>query len=115
MKRILPIVLVIVIAISMVACAKLISTEYETVEVKIVDKYHRSAIVQPIMVRKVVTLRTIPAVYRIIVEYNGVQYTVSGSETYNCYKDRIGETVNATMETRLYDDDTSRQNIVSLG
>lgn len=67
---------------ALTGCAKCISTEYENVEVNIVDEYHRGMYVTPIRAGKVTTMVTHPAVYRITVEYNGVEYTISGSDTY---------------------------------
>ena len=95
-------------------CAKCISTEYENVEVNIVDEYHRNTYITPIRVGKVTTMVTHPAVYRITVEYNGVKYTVSGNDTYNKYKDMVGQTAMATLEIRTYDDGTVRYNITGL-
>lgn len=115
MKRFLCILFIVTILVSLVGCAKLVKTECETVEVKIVDSYHRSAWVQTIVAGKVVTAVSHPAVYRIYVECDGVEYTVSGSDTYNEYKDRIGDIVSATLKINTYDDGTIRRDIVSIG
>ena len=115
MKRFLSILLVTIVLISFVGCAKLVKTECETVDVKIVDSYHRSAWVQTISAGKVHTTVAHPAIYRIYVEYNGVEYTVSGSETYRAYKDRVGEVISATLEINTYDDGTTKHDIISLG
>lgn len=95
-------------------CAKCISTEYENVEVNIVDEYHRGMYVTPIRAGKVTTMVTHPAVYRITVEYNGVEYTISGSDTYNKYKDMVGQTTTGTLEIRTYDNGSVRYDITSL-
>jgi hypothetical protein len=100
---------------SFAGCAELINTEHKTVNVRIVDAYHRSAWAQPMMAGKVMTMITHPAVYRIDVEYEGVEYSVSGSDTYNAYKDLVGETVPAILEIRTYDDGTVKYDIISLG
>ena len=55
-----------------------------------------------------------PAVYRITVEYNSVEYDISDSDTYNKYSDKIGEYVDGILETKKYDDGTVRYNIVDL-
>ena len=115
MKRFPSILLIAVILIYLVGCAKIIDTKRETVEVKIVDSYHRSAWVQTISTGKVTTTVPHPEIYRIYVEYDGVEYTVSGSDTYRAYKDKIGETVSATLEINTYDNGTTKKIIVSLG
>lgn len=99
---------------SLVGCAKLISTEYENVEVNIIDEYHRGMYVTHIRAGKTTTMVTHPAVHRITVEYNNVEYTISGSDTYNKYKDKVGQTTTGTLEIRTYDDGTIKYNITEL-
>ena len=99
---------------ALVGCAKCISTEYESVEVVIVDKYHRGMWMQPIRAGKVTTFITYPAVWRITVEYNSVKYYVNGNDTYNKYKDKMGQTTIGELEIKTYDDGTVKYNIVSL-
>lgn len=117
MKKIvstITLVIVILLLISLSGCAKLVNTEYETVQVEIVDEYHRGAYTTPIRVGKVTTFQHHPAVYRIYVNYNDVKHTISGSDTWYKYKDAIGETVPATLEIRTYDDGTVKHNITAL-
>ena len=114
MKKLLSIALVVILCLAMAGCAKLVETKYETVDVRVVDAYHRPGYTQPMMVGKIVTIRHISAVYRITVEYDGVEYTIGGSETYRAFKNKIGDTVSATLEIRSYDDGTVRYDIVSL-
>lgn len=99
---------------SLIGCAKCINTELRTVEVEIVEEYHRGLYVTSMRVGKVTTMQTHPAIYRITVEYNNVEYTINGKETYDKYKDKIGEYANATLEIRTYDDGTVKYNILSL-
>lgn len=113
-NRMLVLLLLAVFLCNLVGCAKCISTEYENVEVVIVDKYHRAMWMQPIRAGKVTTMITHPAVWRITVEYNGVAYTVNGRDTYDKYKDKIGHTTIGELEIRTYDDCTVEYNIVSL-
>lgn len=70
--------------------------------------------ITPVFNGKTTTMITHPAVYRITVEYNGVEYDISGSNTYNKYSDKIGEYVDGILETKKYDDGTVRYNIVDL-
>lgn len=113
-NRMLVLLLLAVFLFNLVGCAKCISTEYESVEVVIVDKYHRAMWMQPIRAGKVTTMVTHPAVWRITVEYNGVKYTVNGRDAYNKYKDKIGQTTIGELEIRTYDDGTVKYDIVSL-
>lgn len=85
-------------------------------QVKVTDEYHRAAYTTMYYspVYKIVLPQTYPAVYKITVEYNGVEYSISGSDTYNKYSDKIGEYVNGTLETKKYDDGTIRYDIISL-
>lgn len=113
-NRIFAILLLVVLIFSLVGCAKCISTEYKNVEVTIVDKYHKAAWVQPIFNGKTTTLITHPAVWRITVEYNDVEYTISGSDAYNKYKDKIGQIAIGELEIKTYDDGTVEYDVVSL-
>lgn len=113
-NRILGILLLLIMIFSLMGCAKLIDTRYENVEVTVVDQYHRSMYLQPMMVGKTMTLITHPAIYRIIVEYNGFEYSINGEDTYAKYKNRIGQTTIGNLETKIYDDGTVKYSIVSL-
>ena len=97
-----------------VGCAKCISTEYEIVEVTVTDKWYKPMTMTPVRAGKVTTFVTSPAIWQITVDYNGVDYKISGSDTYNKYKDKIGQTVNGKLEIRTYDDGSVRYDIVSL-
>lgn len=115
MKKVIVILLIATMSIfALCGCAKCISTEYENVEVNIVGEYHRGMYVTPLIVGKLITTQTHPAVYQINVEYNGIEYTINGSDTYNKYKDKVGNTVIGTLEIRTYDDGSVRYDIVSL-
>lgn len=115
MKKILIILLsMLILTFSLVGCAKCISTETSTVQVQITDEYHRAMYITPVFNGKTTTMITHPAVYRITVEYNGVEYDISGSDTYNKYSDKIGEYTNGTLQTKKYDEGTVRYNIVEL-
>ena len=108
--------LVLAFMFILTGCAKCISTETSTVQVKIIDEYHRAAYTT--MHYSPATKTMLPqshsAVYRITVEYNSVEYNISGSNTYNKYSDKIGEYVDGILETKKYDDGTVRYNIVDL-
>lgn len=117
--QLLAIILVLLIVlpciIMLAGCAKIVSTEYETVEVEIVDSYHRAMYMTPVRAGKVTTFVTHPAVWHIYVVCDGIEYTISGSDIYNVYKDRIGETVTATLQIDYYDGGTIKRDVVALG
>lgn len=115
MKRKPSVILVLALMIfSLSGCAKCIDTQYSTVDVKIVDEYYRGMYVTPMKCGKVMTMISHPAVYDITVEYNGTDYVISGSDTYEKYSDKIGEFTTGTIETKSYDDGTVRYNITEL-
>lgn len=93
---------------------KLVNTEYKNVIVTIVDKYYRGLYITNMIVGKTMVPQTHPAVYEIMVEYNGVEYTIDGYDTYNRYKNNIGQTVTGVLEIRKYDDDTEEYDIIGL-
>ena len=113
-KNIFMFLLSLTMIFTLVGCAKCISTEYENVEVNIVDKYYRSTWLQPMSVGKVTTFITHPAVYQISVEYNGIEYKIDDRDTYNKYKNKIGQDATGTLEINKYDDDTVRYDVISL-
>ena len=116
MKKILLSLTLLTLLFTLVGCAKCISTETSTVQVKITDEYHRDAYTT--MYYSPATKTMLPqshkAVYRITVEYNGVEYDISDSNAYNKYSDKIGEYVDGILETKKYDDGTVRYGIISL-
>lgn len=114
MKKFLSMTVMVCLMFLFVGCAKCISTEYENVEVTIVDEYYRGTYITPMRIGKVTTMQTHPAVYRISVEYDSIEYTISSSETYKKYKDKVGQTVIGTLEIRTYDDGSVRYNITEL-
>ena len=113
-KKFITIMTIVFLMFSLVGCAKLISTEYENVEVNIVDEYHRGMYVTPIRVGKVTTTVIHPAIYEITVEYKGIKYTISGSDTYNKYKEKVGQTTTGILEIRTYDDGSVKYDITAL-
>lgn len=102
--------------LALVGCAKCISTETSTVQVKVTDKYHRAAYttMRYNPATKTMLPQSHPAVHRITVEYHGVEYSISGSDTYRKYSTKIGEYVNGTLETKKYDDGAIKYRIISL-
>ena len=113
MKRILTFMLIAVLVV-LTGCTKVINTEYKEVDVKITDIYYRAAYVTPLHAGKVRSLITHPAVYRTYIEYDGIEYTLSGSSIYNKYKNKIGQTVKGKLNIDTYDDNTVKYDIIEI-
>jgi hypothetical protein len=114
MKKVFNIIIVLCLILTLNGCAKLTNTEYEDVEVTVVDSYYYPMWVQPIVVGKTTSLITHPAIYRITVEYDGKKFDFSGSEIYNKYEDKVGETVMGVLAIYTYDDGSTRRDITEL-
>ena len=99
---------------TLTGCKKCVSTEYEYVPVKITDAESRLAYSYPVRVGKTTSIRVVPASYNTVVEYDSVEYSLSSSETYYKYRDKIGKTAKGKLETKRYDDGSMKIRIVSL-
>lgn len=115
-KTLCSLAILLIFVFALTGCAKCISVETSTVQVKVTDEYHRDAYTT--MYYSPATHTMLPqshsAVYRITVEHDGIEYDISGSDIYNKYSDKIGEYVNGILETRKYDDGTIRYNVIDL-
>lgn len=114
MKKILILLCSLLLSVSLVGCAELISTETKNVEVVVTDVYHKPTIIVPMMVGKVMTTSVQPAYWTTYIEYDGVEYSIGGSDTYNKFKDKVGQTVTGVLEIRTYDDGSIKYDIVGL-
>ena len=104
----------VIISMTLTGCKKCVSTEYKHVPVKIIDAESRSAYSYPVRVGKTTSIRVVPASYNTVVEYDSVEYSLSSSETYYKYRDKIGKTAKGKLETKRYDDGSTKFRIVSL-
>lgn len=104
----------VIISMTLTGCKKCVSTEYKHVPVKIIDAESRSAYSYPVRVGKTTSIRVVPASYNTVVEYDSVEYSLSSSETYYKYRDKIGKTAKGKLETKRYDDGSAKVRIVSL-
>ena len=104
----------VIISMTLTGCKKCVSTEYEYVPVKITDAESSSAYSYQVRVGKTTSIRVVPASYNTVVEYDSVEYSLSSSETYYKYRDKIGKTAKGKLETKRYDDGSTKVRIVSL-
>lgn len=116
MKKLLSILVIICLAFTLFGCAKCINTEYRDVEVTVVDKHYKASHtkVEYNVPLKMPMTKRVPAVYRITVEYDGANYMIDEVDTYNKYKDLVGQTTIGTLETSTYDNGTTRKRIIKL-
>ena len=115
MKKLLLVVLsTFLLLLLFTSCAELIDTKYENVEVVIVDEYYHEGWLQPVFNGKATVLIPYPDVYKITVEYNGIEYTFEDMETYIKYKGKRGHSAIGVLEIRTYDDGTVKYDITEL-
>lgn len=109
-------VLIMVLAFILTGCAKCISTETSTIQVKVINQYYEPeySISRYDLNLKTIVIDRMPATYRIDVEYNGVEFSFHGQSTYKKYSNRVGEYVNATILIKKYDDGTAKYKITGL-
>lgn len=116
-RKIIAIIMLIGTIFSMIilsGCAKVINTEYKEVDVKITDTYHRAAYTTPIRAGKVTSIVAHPAIYRIYVAYEGIEYTLNGNGIYGKYKNKIGQTVKGKLKIDTYNDNTVKYDIIKI-
>lgn len=108
--------LMFMLAVMLACCAKCVSTETSTVQVKVTNAYHKASYTTMYYspATKTMLPQTHAAVYKITVEYDGTEYDIRDRDTYYKYSDSIGESVNGILETKKYDDGTVKYNIVDL-
>lgn len=116
-KKFISILGVLLVSIStLTGCAKCINKTEETVKVKIVNEYYKPKEVHFVgIVNNVPQYRTDYSEYEITVNYDGVDYSLTDSDTYKKYHGRIGETVQATLITKTYDNGKVKKWIDGLG
>lgn len=107
-------VLVLLLTLAFIGHSKIVSTEDSTVQVKIVDEYHRNAYMTSVYNGKSFQFVPHSAVYRITVEYKDTEYNIADETTYEKYHDKIGETVNAALRATTWDNGSVTYDIVGL-
>lgn len=113
MRKRITMVAMVVLAIILTGCAKCVRTE-TTVQVEVVDTYYQKSYVQPIVVAGHCSMIVYPESYGIMVEYEGREYMIEGEDTYRKCSGRIGESVDATLETKTYSDGSKEQQIAEI-
>ena len=108
--------LMFMLAVMLACCAKCVSTETSTVQVKVTNAYHKASYTTMYYspATKTMLPQTHAAIYKITVESDGTEYDIRERDTYYKFSDSIGESVNGILETKKYDDGTVKYNIVDL-
>lgn len=96
-NKIVNLILVLVLLFSLVGCA---TVEHKIDSVKVVDTYYKPAYVQLVWTGKYMSTISHPALYGIVVSYNGEEITVIDMDAYYEYKDRIGEEVLTSIDVK---------------
>lgn len=107
-------VMVLVLAFTVIGCAKVTETKDEDVIVTVIDEYYRGRRVQPVRAGKVTTYVTHPAQYKIYVTYDGVEYCLDDAKIYNEYSNKIGTEATAILRTTYYDNGKVKKDIVDM-
>ncbi len=104
-------VLTFFIVTFLASCAKITKEEDIDVKATIIGTYHRPSCVIPIRSGDITTFITQPAVYKVTVEYEGIEYKISDRNFYEECKDKIGETVKVVCHKIYYDNGDTIQGI----
>lgn len=116
MKKVTTILILLLIsAFMLTGCAKCIDKKEESVKVKIVNEYYKPEEQRITTMSGKIRIYTSHAVYAITVDYDGIEYSLTDEDTYRKYHGRIGETVQATLCTKTYDNDEVKRYIIRLG
>lgn len=91
---------------------KPVKVTYEECEVVVVDAYYRNSYRISTITNNTASFLWYPAEYKILVEYNGTKYTIDKRSSYTDYKDKIGQTITATLKTCVYADNSVKYNII---
>lgn len=102
MKKITSILIIAAMLLCFASCAKLTSEEVIEVEAIITEVDRDPA--------RMVGKTVYPSDYDIYFEYDGIKGSWDvRKETYNLYKDKVGETIKCNLFIRTYDDGTIRK------
>ena len=102
MKKILTLALIATMLLCFAGCAELISEEVVEVEA-VITEVDRDPM-------RYIGKTVYPADYDIYFEYEGIKGSWDvNKETYNLYKDKVGETIKCNLIIRTYEDGTVRR------
>ena len=109
MKRLFAILLAILLVLTFAGCAEVKEQDSMLVPAILVDTHYKGMWIQPIISGKSVTMVTHPADYDLIFEHEGQRYNLDvDSETYNTYKNAVGQKFDMELVFTTYTDDTEK-------
>lgn len=94
----------------------IVSEDKKQVSVEITDKYYKegnSTFMYFAYSHMYIPVKTDPE-YSITCKYNDKEYEITGKETYEKFKDKIGETATGELKIVTYGDGKVRQQIISI-
>lgn len=93
-----------------------IETNTSNVQVQIIDKYYQPESTGPWIIGKNIISAHYhyPAKYIIVVRYNDKKYQIDNEDLYYKYKDMIGEYITCVLETKYYNDGTTKETIIDF-
>lgn len=113
-KIILKLVGIVLVCFCLSGCVKCINIEEFTDQVEIIYADYRPRRTQMTYINKHAGIRIIPAKHEIVVEYNGSSFYFNDVDTYDKYKDMIGQRVDATIEKKTFEDGRVTFSVLSL-
>ena len=109
MKKLFAILLAILLVLTFAGCAEVKEQNSILVSAILVDTHYKGMWIQHIISGKTITMITHPADYDLIFKYEGKRYNLDvDSETYNTYKNAVGQEFDMELVTTVYDDDTTK-------
>ncbi len=115
MKKIISFIIISMILLTLVGCARVTNTETTVVDGTVIDTVHKNAWSQPIKTGKVTTFIRHPEKNYVYIQYNDITISVNDSELYDYYKDHIGETIECNLITDYYDNGKTKTRLEVRG
>ena len=115
MKKIISFIIIGIILLTLVGCAKVTNTDTTVVEGTVIRTQHISARIVPMKAGKVTTFVRHPEKNYVHIQYNDITISVNDSELYDYYKDHIGETIECNLITDYYDNGETKTRLEVRG
>ena len=106
------IMMILICSIFFTGCSEIISEERLDIAVTVTDSHYSGAWTSIIPVGDIYVTTYYDAEYYIYLTYEGKEYSINDEDTYNKYKDKVGEDVKATLVVEKYDNTTTKSKII---
>lgn len=114
MLKKISVLVLIVFCLMLQGCSKCIKEEYIQDTVTIVDISYHGAWIQQIPAGKTMAVIFHPAEYITVVDYKRMEHSIYDKDTYNFYKNKNNEQVQANILVKTYDNGKVKYNIENL-